>query len=155
MTNDIIYAGLFGMLSTLMGAVITYALSFSRDQRIMRQELKVMYSALVADLKAINVGFERSDEYLPRFSSLNVFMIKGGYNLAPSEIVLCLESISYDLSRIEDISKSNHAFNVAVASSGQVGLVYNNRSNLNERAELILRVQEAIPQLVTKLQPHT
>ncbi|WP_256385188.1 hypothetical protein [Photobacterium toruni] len=155
MSDDIIFAGLFGMLSTLIGAGVTYALSFSRDQRALKQELKIMYSALIADLKAMNVGFERSDEYLPRFSSLNVFMIKGGYQLAPSEVVLCLESISHDLSRIEDISKSDHAFNVAVASTGQVGLVYNNRSNLRERAELIAAVKQQIPNLVDKLEQYT
>jgi hypothetical protein len=155
MTSEIIFAGLFGMLSTLVGAGITYALSFSRDQRAQKQELKNMYSALIVDLKAINVGFERSDEYRPRFSSLNVFMIKGGYQLAPSEVALCLESISHDLARIEDISKSDHAFNVAVASSGQVGLKYKNGSKLSERADLITRVQKQIPQLVAKLEPHT
>ncbi|MCD9540390.1 hypothetical protein GLP22_04060 [Photobacterium carnosum] len=155
MTNDIFFAGLFGMFSTLIGAVVAYGLSFSRDQRLQKEEFRQIYSALIADLKAINIGFERSNEYMPRFGSLNVFMIKGGYKLAPADITLKLESISHDLSRIEDISKSDHAYNVAVASAGQVGLVYNNRSELSERNELIGSVQALIPELISKLELHT
>ncbi|MFH0261366.1 hypothetical protein ACGRH2_13245 [Vibrio barjaei] len=155
MTNDIFFAGLFGMFSTLLGAVVAYGLSFSRDQRLQKEEFRQIYSALIADLKAINIGFERSNEYMPRFGSLNVFMIKGGYKVAPADITLQLECISHDLSRIEDISKSDHAYNIAVASTGQVGLVYNNRSELSERDELIGSVQALIPELVSKLEQHT
>ncbi|WP_214645002.1 hypothetical protein, partial [Aliivibrio fischeri] len=155
MNNDVIFAGLFGMLSTLLGVIITYALSFSRDQRLLKTELGIICSAIVVDLKAIQVVFERSDTYIPRFLSLNIFTIKGGYKLVPVVTALKLEELSHDLSRIEDITKEESAYEIALAGTGETSLKYFNRKDQSERSNLIIKVKVLIPELIEELNKHT
>ena len=155
MSLDLISAGLFGMLSTLVGGFVTYLLTFSRDKRLQNEEVKVVYSAIISDLKAIKKGFELSEKYLPRFTSKNVYIAKGINLTAPAGITLDIEELSYDFIRIEDITREDHEFNVAVASSGQVGLEYVNRANLSERANLINNVKIKVPELISKLEKYT
>ncbi|MFG0904640.1 hypothetical protein [Photobacterium damselae] len=77
-----------------INGLATYMLSFSRDQRLEKAEFKIIYSSLIADLKAIKTGFEKDKEYIPRFSSFRVFKMKGGYGYAPSEVCVALENLS-------------------------------------------------------------
>ncbi|MGF1803436.1 hypothetical protein L4D11_22595 [Vibrio gigantis] len=155
MGQDVLFAGLFGVFSTLIGGLATYMLSFSRDQRLEKAEFKVIYSSLVADLRAIRNGFEKDKEYIPRFSSFNVFKMKGGYGYAPSEVCVALENLSYELTRIEDITKEDVSFKVAVASTGNTNLRYNNGTKLKERKELLEGLNEKLDKTVALLQKQT
>ncbi|MCF9448027.1 hypothetical protein J8A97_24065 [Vibrio parahaemolyticus] len=126
MGQDVIIAGFFGVFSTLVGGVATYMLSFSRDQRLEKAEFKIIYSSLIVDLKAIKAGFEKDKEYIPRFSSLNIFKIK------------------------EDVS-----FKVAVASTGKPNLKYMNGTKLTERKVLIEGLNKKLDDTVALLQKQT
>ncbi|HGZ6489005.1 TPA: hypothetical protein ACOLYF_004507 [Vibrio parahaemolyticus] len=155
MGQDVIIAGFFGVFSTLVGGLATYMLSFSRDQRLEKAEFKIIYSSLIVDLKAIKAGFEKDKEYIPRFSSLNIFKIKGGYRYAPSEVCVALENLSYDLTRIEDITKEDVSFKVAVASTGKPNLKYMNGAKLTERKVLIEGLNKKLDDTVALLQKQT
>ena len=93
MSFDVIYGGIFGVLAVVIGGFIAYILSFSRDKRLKREEQRILNSALVSDLEAINSGFDLSESYLPRFPSKEVFIFKGGYLEYPSTFLVNLQEL--------------------------------------------------------------
>ena len=155
MNADVLYAGIFGVFTTLLGGGAAYLLSFSKDERQRREELKSIYSALAIELKIIASRLSQDETHIPRFGSMNVFIIRGFSLHTPIELSIALENIASDLQRIEDITKEDHAFNVAVASSGNVEIEYRNVSQKNERANLIKSILVEIPEVIKKLKEHT
>lgn len=151
MTSEVLFGGVFGLLAALIGAGGAYLLGISRDQRIKKEEQKIIYSALIVDLKATLRGFELNEDYLPRFTARDIFVMKGGHIFSPASISIALEDISHMLVRITDITKENHEYNVAVASVGESNLVYNNHNYLQERSDLIQKVKNSIPELIEGL----
>lgn len=151
MEADVIFAGLFGVLATLVGVIAEHMLSFSRDRRVEQSEYKALLAAMASELKTVKQGLERTITHMPRFGSAEVFRLKGYTLSASTAITVPLMQIVLDLQTVRDITERHNAFTLALISS-RGDEEWSNKEAIREREEIVKQLLQFIPLLVGELE---